>query len=319
MAASVSDVAVVALSKYLSDNGDAFDNTYDAVPYIQYLMMKDTLDPDGDLKRVDKQDGGEYIRHQLEVEEGGTVTFYDGLDVITFAPNKTLDETQWNWRHCVATMALLNTDLYKIVNNEKYLANYITTKTRGLKKNFRKTVNTNLLAYTPAANAFDSLPSIIVKDPTAAATVGGIAQATNAFWRNQVAQSAATTWIGVIQEIKRGARKAAYNSQADRPDLCLVGETVYEYIDFWLLNKATMHPTDEHMSGLLGYDVPKLAGMTVMYDTGLPDMFDNSGTYDSIMLLNTDYIKFTCHSRRAFKMGEKENLLGAKGLDGVGY
>lgn len=317
--ANLAELVSVALNKFINDDGDAFDQVFNKQPFVQYLMQKDELDGEGSLKRVRFEDGGLEIEHMLEYEEGGVIQFYDGLDVITFSPQDTLTNTAWDWKFLVGTLTIENTKLLRIQNNTKKLADYIMTKLRNVKKGVIKKCGTAFFAITPAAKDFDSIPWIIQYDPTATKTVGGVPQGTKSWWRNQTQESSATTYGTMLDEIETMVNDCAYYAGGDSPDLMMMGQTAYEYLQRWFRKNATYYPTNKHLSAIMNIDVPMVQGMTVLWDRGVPDAYTGSGTtYDSIYLINTDYIRFTAHKDRNFTAGERESLLAAQGIDGFG-
>jgi hypothetical protein len=157
-----------------------------------------------------------------------------------------------------------------------------------------------------------------VRDPTAAATVGGIAQATNAWWRNQQTESAATTWELVRQEIQSLRLDCSDNAADDMPDLMMTDQIVYEYLLNYIAAKGQHAFVNNQMTNVLNFDVIRVMGMDVLWDENVPNM-SATATKSSVFLMNTEFLRINMHEDRMMTMGEKLDMLPGKGQDAFGW
>jgi hypothetical protein len=315
------DIELIAttLNKY-ADDGKVADNIFAKNAIVRYFLEKD-LEGKGGVQRIKKWDGGKAIEHTLEYGEGGNFQYYDGYDVVTMAPKEIITNSIWDWRNLFGAVVMSKVEMRKRSGKREAIVDYADTQLRNAQKTARKQINTDLLNISPASNAPDSFATIIVKTPSASATVGGIAQATatNSWWRNQTKESAATTRELFMFELLNLKNKCAYNAADDAPDLGITGQTAAEYIVQYRQNKGWI-VLDKKMSEIFGDDVPKVYGMTVIWDTGVPDMYTGSGTtYDSFFAVNTDYLRLNFHQDAFFAIPPKPVEMIVNGQDAVSF
>ncbi len=309
MAHNIEDIVSVAVPKYLSEQGKAFDLVFQKQAYIQFLGMKDKLEGDPDLKRIDTQNGGKHIEHQLMVAEGGTFKWYSNKgDVIEFEYKDIFENTQWTWKNAVGTLVLPVPELLEIENNEKSITSYLQGRLLNTKMQLVSAINAAFWTASPGTKEIVSIPKLIQFDPTTTETIGNIDQGAHTWWRNSTVTSAATTYKLFVKEIRDLYDTLAYNSQGFAPDLLIMGREPYTYVREYLGDKAIPNATDEQMSKMLGFKVPKIDGMTVLREDQVPNVF-GSGDYASVYMINSAYMKFTVHSQRKFTLGPKERLI----------
>jgi len=314
------------LNNYFTDDGDAFDNIYNKHAFMRYLFEKD-LEGNGEFQRVNKSSGGKQIEHPLEIAEGGITATYDGLDEIQFGTVDTMSNTQWEWKNLVSTLTLDKKKIIERKGQASILADYVATKLKNVQKSIRSETSRLLFATTVGAKDFDSIPTIVVKDPTASATVGGINgnTAATAYWRNRTQDSgtaiggnAVTTYEDLIKAMTSLALTQGQNAADDMPDLALTDQIVYEYILFWFQAKGQFFFTDNQMSKAVGFEVPIVRGMNVVTDVLVPDMKDSGAATSSVFQLNTEYLRFTVEEERQFTVEGKLDLMH-RGQDAWGW
>lgn len=319
--ATARDIEIIAatLSKVLNDDGYAFDNIFSKVPVVNYLIAKDAKDSKtlGTNNRVRKLDGGLDIEIPLEYVVGNSMQFFDGLDVISFSLKETMTNAKYDWKHAVQTLLLDNKDILKCQGESRKIANYVGSKLRNVNRSMAATINTSLLATSPASKDIHSIPQIVAKTPTSG-TIGGIdrSASANSWWRNKTKSSSATTYEMLIKEIDNLRNTIAYNMAGDKPDLALTDQIVYEYIIAYKRAKGTHTFIDEEMSKLLDIDVTKIGGMSMIWDTGVPIL---DATKSTFYLLNSDYLQFCIHQDRQFKLEGPEKLTFSQGQDATAW
>jgi hypothetical protein len=315
------DIELIAttLNKY-ADDGKVADNIFAKNAIVRYYLEKD-LEGKGGAQRIKKWDGGKEIEHTLEYGEGGNFQYYDGYDVVTMAPKEIITNSKWEWRNLFGAVVLSKVEMRKRSGKREAIVDYAETQLNNAQKTARKTINSNLLNISPGAKEPDSFSVIVAKDPTASATIGGIAQnsASNSWWRNQTKQSAASTRELLMFELLNLKNNAAYNAADDAPDLGITDQYVFEYIIQYRQNKGWVI-LDKKLSEIFGDEIPKVYGMTVIWDTNVPDMYTGSGsTYSSFFALNTDYLRLNFHQDAYFAIPGKPVEMIVNGQDAVSF
>lgn len=311
-------------SNFINDSGDPFDNIYSKAPVTGYMMAKDTLDGDEDkLKRVHTLKGGNSIEQILEyADETGNFQYVNKLNALEFVPRETITNAMYPWIDFAHTQVLDKKDIIERSGSRSKLDAYAKTKRKGLFKSLKTKLNTELLATAPASTALNSIPSLVVKDPTAAATIGAIPQATKAWWRNQTKTSTTpgtTTLSQLVREVRNLVNTCAYNAAGEGPDLGLVDQIVYEYIQEWVEKKGTHQFESKQIAELMKLEkVIKWKGMNILWDTGVPNMF-GSGSYSSFFMLNTDYLYFVAEESRNFDVSTPIDMMKSKHQDAIGF
>ena len=309
-------------SKIINKDGYAFDNIFDKVPVLKYLLARDKADGDllGANNRVRKLDGGIDIEMPLEYAVGTSMQYFDGVDTITFTLKDTDTNAKYDWKHAAQTLVLDNKDILKIKGNSAKITNYVGGKLRNTNKSMATTLNASLTALSPASKAIHSIPILVDYAPTGAGTIGGINQAlgANSWWRNQIKASGATSWELLVSEIESLRNSIAYNMSGDAPDLFLTNQTVYELLVKYMRSKGTHNFINKEMSNVLKVDVPMASGMNVVWDTGVVEPAEEA-THSAGYLLNTDYLQFCMHQDRQFKLEGPENLLFSQGQDATAW
>src|SRR3990172_503292 len=151
----------------------------------------------------------------------------------------------------------------------------------------------------------DPLPLLIKFDPTTATTVGGIAQATNTWWQNQLFDSAASTLTAFLAELRRlhvltqrggGGADAA-------PDFHIVDERTYNVYERAL---ALTHRNPDYGKGDLPFENIAFKAKPVVFDELVPDVKNGSTTITdgSWYMCNSAFLGFTYDKRKSFKVGE---------------
>lgn len=166
-------------------------------------------------------------------------------------------------------------------------------------------ITTAITSSVDGSTFVDPLPLLIKADPTTTTTVGGIAQASNTWWQNQIFDSAASTLTVFLAELRRlhvlcqrggGGEDAA-------PDAHLVDERTYNVYERAL---ATFHQNQSYAKADIPFDNVLFKGKPVVFDELVPDLKQGSTTVTdgSWFMLNSAFLGFTYDKRKSFKVGE---------------
>lgn len=321
--ATARDVQIIAavFNKVINQDGYAFDQIFGRIPLVKFLMIQDDkkINKLRTNKRVRELDGGNEIEIPVEYIAGGTTASFSGLDPITFAAQEILTNVKYDWKHIVTTGLLDNKDILKASGSEKKIASLVDTHIHNWMKGMASDLNTQLLAASPGANDFHSIPQLIPDDPTAASTIGGVLQSSsiNAWWRNRTKASSATTYQLLVNEVTNLKNTIRGNIAGDGPNLCLTDQIVYEYLLAYETAKGTHNFRNDEMANLLNKDdVGQFRGMTVLWDAVIESTV---GSESRMYLLNTDYLQLCVHKGRKFELSKEIDMIVATQQDATGW
>lgn len=227
---------------------------------------------------------------------GGTndsLTGYTHDDTLAFYTPANIDRAAYPWRETHIGMTLTHTELKidgisvtETMSNSgtrnhsrremTALANLLEDKTEDLGEQYLRGLNDMFWGDgTADAKGFAGIQSIIVDDPTAVASVGGIAQATNTWWRNRSnistpVTSSAANGGAFMQFLQKEIRQLRRYGRG--PNLILAGSDAIDALETEM--RANGYYSQNGFSG--GGDVTvgtlTVGGVgTVMYDPWLDD------------------------------------------------
>jgi hypothetical protein len=215
-----------------------------------------------------------------------------------------------------------NKDILKAKGNSAKITNLVGSKLRNVNKSMITSLNTMLLAVTPGAKDIGSIPDLVRTDPTASATIGGIAQdsAINSWWRNKTKASTATTFAALMAELDDLYLTIVGTMSGDNPDLFLTDKIVYETLVAYARSKGTHQFINSQIENVfeLGAKGININGATVVWDTGVTEQ-DAEASVSQGYFLNTDYLQFCVHEERQFAMEGPEKLTFSQGQDATAW
>lgn len=271
---NIGELATVALrnrSKSLADNISTHN-----------LLLK-KLSEKGNIRTAD---GGRDIVEELMYAENGTADWYDGYDTLDTTPQDVLDASTWDWKQLAGTVSLSGREEMQNSGKER-IFNWLKARMDVLEITLKNKLAIALFSDGTAAKQVGGLRLIVADDPTAAATVGGIAQATYSFWRNKKTGSIAATASTLLGNMNTHWIKQVRGN--DKPDLVIYDSAYYAAYEGALQpNQRFMDPRTADA----GFDHILYKQTPVIYDANCPS---GHGYF-----LNTNYIFLRPHSQRQF-------------------
>jgi hypothetical protein len=245
--------------------------------------------------------GGRTIVEELIYGDNGNVSWYDGYDTFTIVQNEVIDAAEFDWKQLGGFISISGKE--QVMNSGKYAAiNFVKARLKQLKAQMRNTAAASIYSDGTGSTGreFGGLRLLIADDPSAAGTVGGIDQAANAFWRNQI-QGDTTTLID-SSNIK-GALNTLWLKTirgTDKPDLLLAPSRLYSAYE------ATLQDQQRFADGKMaraGFESLKYKSADFVYDENCTD--------DRVYFVNTDYLHMKCAPGRKFATGEARTIQNA--------
>jgi hypothetical protein len=234
---------------------DIADSVTDNIALLAWLKNK------GKIKTVT---GGRTFTVPIFFAENDTAKFYDGgMESFVIAPQEIIDVSEWD--RCFQAGFVYFTEQERVSNRgEAQAIDLIEAKIENLKASLANQFSTAMFADGSTAKHIEGLQALVADDPTASATVGGIAQNTYTWWRNKYntsttasASNIEATMDGLWLSIVRGT---------DRPDLIVAGTDMFSYYKNAL--GANQRFTDWRTADTLNFEGLKYQSSTVLHDPG---------------------------------------------------
>jgi hypothetical protein len=257
-----------------------------------------TLDQKGHIKDAS---GGRTLVEPIAYAENSSAKWYDGYETFTITEQADqIDAAEYDWKQ-LGGFAMIS-GIEQIKNSGKHAAlNLIKSRIEVLEMTLQNKAGAAVFANGTGSSGkeFGGLQLLVADDPTAVGTVGGIAQNTNAFWRNQVDGTAAAITSSTV--------KGRFNSMwlntirgKDKVDLVVADSVVYTAYEESLQDQQRFG--DSKMAAA-GFESLKYKTANVVYDDQCPA--------DHAYFLNTRYLYMQCAPSRKFSVGKERQIENA--------
>jgi hypothetical protein len=277
--ASVSDIIATTLE---SRSGKIADNVLKNNALLAYLKKS------GKVKTVS---GGSKILQELAFAENGNFGWYSGYDTLPVAPQDVISAAEFTLKQCAVPVVASGLELLQNAGPEAKI-DLLESRIAVGEKTMMNKISEAIYGDGTGAGGktLTGLDAMIVDDPTAAATYGGIAQNTWAFWRNRVlftgAAFSSRTALPWMNKMWAGLVRGA-----DRPGLILTGAAGWgDYIaDLQNILRVT-----DTSSGDMGFPAVKFMTADFVLDGGIGG-FANAA---KMHFLNLNYLHWRPHKDR---------------------
>lgn len=269
-----------------------YDNIFNAIPFFWWLHEK---------SRKKVEDGGERIVLPLQYGKNTTIkSMTSGYSIVDTTPQDNMTSCYWRWKEISGAVTISHKELRQNSGKHKII-DLLQAKVDEAQLSFQEELSAQSLVITttsPAAD-LDPIGHIIQVAPSGASTVGGIAQATYAWWQNQIKASTAATWKALFNEMTNlynKCSKGAGQGRRDYPDLILCDQVYHETVEAGYRDKVTIYDTK---AADLGFGGLKFKGATLLWDEYVPDAFTGTSVsdpdsysyvYSTAYFLNSKYL-----------------------------
>jgi hypothetical protein len=213
-----------------------------------------------------------------------------------------MTSSYWLWKEISGSITMSH-KLSRQNSGKHKLIDVMQAKVDEATLTFQEILTSQSLYITTSSPAEDLDPILhmIQKDPTASSTVGGIAQGTYSWWRNQYKESSATTWKALLNEMTNlynSCSKGAGAGRRDFPDLILCDQQYHETVEAAYRDKVVIYDTK---AADLGFGGIKFKGATLLWDEYVPDVYTGTSvttdtvdsytrTYGTGIFINSKYV-----------------------------
>jgi len=240
---------------------------------------------------MDSQGGGTKIIAPLMYGDNATFQWYDGYDPLITTPQEGFTAAEFDWRQAAASVTISGKE-ERMNSGEQQLINLLKAKITQAEKSMQAGFALALFAIG-TGKQMNGLPYFIRQSPAGAATVAGIPQSTNAWWRNYTIDATKTT--AIYDRLKLCLFKL-YNRTSDGDDhidLMIADIATFEGWEDLLTATINVHPglTNTKLADM-GFDNYKVKGATLGWD--------NNAIANTVHGINTDYLKMVVHPAANF-------------------
>lgn len=211
--------------------------------------------------------GGRNISESVLYGTNSSVKFFDGYE--TFVPptsdQEVIDFATYEWKQLAGFVAI-NSREEMLNKGEAQIRDFLKTRIQHLQANLGNTYATALYSDGTGSGGKEigGLQLLVADDPTAAGSVGGIAQNTNAFWRNQT--STVTASVSNIESSMNSIWLDTIRG-ADKPTRIYADKIMYDLYWQALTDKRRYTSADEAEGSFKGLAFESAA---VYYDDQCP-------------------------------------------------
>lgn len=263
------------------------DQIYTSSPFYYLLSKKG---------KIETEDGGKWIEHNLNYAKNETVKFLAKGDTISIAQYDTLTASIWQWRLLAASIPRYKMDDIKNMGKNARIKR-VNQDLDNAKNSMIQKIEEALFGdgTSDSNNSFDGLANIVAQAP-ATGIVGGLDSATYSWWRNYFYDMSADSAAAFL--ITR--MKHMYNTCGK------YGEGSSRFPDIFLTDQATHELYEDEVLEVFRNTDPKFADLgfgDITYKSK-PVVWSDSCPVGTMRALNTNTLKFTVHSGCNFEMDE---------------
>lgn len=268
------------------------DNISLNIPLLYFMQKKGNVRP---------FDGGRDIVEELMYAENANQMWFTGWQTLDVSPNDMFDAATFDIKQCHGAVSINGLEEIQNAGKERII-NLIAKRIEVAKITQRNAIAAAM--YSDGTNSLQpgGLKYLVADDPTASATIGGIAQNTYSFWRNKVTTNAAsaTTILAAMLNLYLKCTR-----MTDKPNV-IVSDLTY-YTAFQGALTPNQRFTDAETANA-GFENVKFQSTPVIYDELCPSGVSTAANARMYMI-NTDYLAMRPHSDVFMKpKREKESI-----------
>jgi len=277
----------------------------------------------------EEADGGTYLAENL-MYALAPADSYSGYDEFGTNPTDGITQAIYQWAQMACPISY---SMKEVIQNEHRLENLVKSRIQqsemGVQEGWAQafmwgaaTTGGNIYAarVSPAngSTGINPLPMLVSYEPTSGnLVVGNIdsSVSTNAFWRNQYATSAATTYSGFLYEMENMFNLCGLGTGGKVTHILLDQQSYQNWIHayFTVYKTAAEDGSQEYP-----FIMKKWQGAKVIMDDKVPDAYSNqiptevagisSGiTFGTAYFLNQKFFRVRFHPERDWEMLKDEN------------
>lgn len=240
---------------------------------------------------------GRDIVRELEYADNGTVSFYNGYEVLDTSPADVLSSAVFDYKQLAGNVTV--SGLEQIKNSgEQAIINLLEARIGNLERSMENSLASSLFSDGTGTSSKEIGGLQLVVADAGSGTVGGINSSTFTFWQNKQATATSNAFSTTNIQSDMNGLYIQLVRGTDAPDLVVAGSTPYTT---FLATLQTLQRVADSRLADLGFTAVKYLNSDVVYDSNC----DASRMY----FLNTNYLRLETAANRDFVPGEaKESI-----------
>ena len=240
---------------------------------------------------------GRDIVRELEYADNGTVSFYNGYEVLDTSPADVLSAAVFDYKQLAGNVTV--SGLEQIKNSgEQAIINLLEARIGNLERSMENSLASSLFSDGTGTSSKEIGGLQLVVADAGTGTVGGINSSTFTFWQNKQATATSSAFSTTNIQSDMNSLYIQLVRGTDAPDLVVAGSTPYTT---FLATLQTLQRVADSRLADLGFTAVKYLNSDVVYDSNC----DASRMY----FLNTNYLRLETAAGRDFVPGEaKESI-----------
>lgn len=256
------------------------------------------MQDNGSIREVAQ--GGRTIFEPLIYGTNSSVQFYEGYE--SFTPptgQENIDGAEYAWKQLGGFVSISGLEM--VQNSGKYAAvDMLETRIKHLKAQLSNTFSASLFSTGTGSGGkeFGGFQLIVADSPSSAGTVGGIDQAAQSFWRNQVSASAVFNSTNALSRMNTLYLQCIRGG--DKPDLIVADSEMFGQYE--ATQQQLQRFTDSKLAQA-GFITYKYKTADVVYDDNCPTR--------RMYFLTTSALSFRYAPSRWFETGDARQVTNA--------
>jgi len=240
---------------------------------------------------------GRDIVRELEYADNGTVSFYNGYEVLDTSPADVLSAAVFEYKQLAGNVTV--SGLEQIKNSgEQAIINLLEARIGNLERSMENSLATSLFSDGTGTSSKEIGGLQLVVADAGSGTVGGINSSTFTFWQNKQATATSSAFSTTNIQSDMNSLYIQLVRGTDAPDLVVAGSTPYTT---FLATLQTLQRVADSRLADLGFTAVKYLNSDVVYDSNC--------AASRMYFLNTNYLRLETAAGRDFVPGEaKESI-----------
>ncbi len=203
------------------------DQIFTATPFWFWMKEK------GKLKA---QEGHRYITEPLEYAKNDTITWLSKGGTVTLNDYEFLTTAKFDWKYVAASIVRFGVDDQQN-RGKAQIINLMNSKFNNTRNSLIDELETRLFGYNNATGTYPyGLRDLVLDDPTADVTIGGVNGNTYTWWRNKSKNATGKSFDTYgVSYMRTMLNDCMNNRMMDAPDIIICDQTTYEYYEDELL------------------------------------------------------------------------------------
>ena len=248
------------------------DQIFDACPLTKALQDNGGIQLNGT--------GGRYLEIPLAYAKNETISSIGKGDTVSISETQFMTVAQFEWKFVAGSLVRYFTDEAKNKSVQAHL-NWINQKIDNLRDSLTDNFETMFFADGTGNSNKDTngLDNLVSTTPTAAATVGNIAQGTYSWWQNRQKTATGAASVYLLSDMRTLANTVSEGKTRQYPDIIITTQTVAElYDDEVLEQRSIVNQTKGD------------ADFTTTAWKGIPILWSSKCTSGRMYMLSSQYI-----------------------------